>query len=269
MYLPATYMTPLLFVFFSGIVEIGPQDDTMTPSKDDLPRPLECHAAKARSPFSDACFILHMKKNSQICKWSFDPVGFIRCSLEQHPNGTLTSKEHDFRRPPQALSCRVSSMRFRRAFPSGIKSAKQDSAALPPWSCRPLQDADAVPAIGNLNLFLFFFWPFPQSVPNPLDPVSIIVHYEQRIQLAFYPLLAGGAWEARNERLFGRRCQLMVGSLALMYCTMIHRPASSSTGKKWEIVSLIGLQGFSFHGLGTNARAQIIWAMATGSLSCH
>lgn len=100
-----------------------------------------------------------------------DPVGFIRCSLEQHPNGTLMSKEHDFRRPPQALSCRVSSMRSRRAFPSGIKSAKQDSAALPPWSCRPLQDADAVPAIGNLNLFFFFLGPSP-SLSRTLRTLS-------------------------------------------------------------------------------------------------
>ncbi len=70
-------------------------------------------------------------------------------------------------------------------------------------------------------------------------------------------------------RDFGRRCQLMVASLALMYCTVhtiIHRPSTV----KWEIVfhSLIGLQGSSFLGLGTNARAQIIWTMAIGSFSC-
>lgn len=37
MYLTATYMTPLLLSFFSGIGEIGPQHDTTTPSKDDYP----------------------------------------------------------------------------------------------------------------------------------------------------------------------------------------------------------------------------------------
>lgn len=65
-------------------------------------------------------------------------------------------------------------------------------------------------------------------------------------------------------RDFGRQCQLMVGSLALMYCTVQY------IGQQWEIVSrsLIGLQGFPFLGLGTNARAQIIWTIAIGSLSC-
>lgn len=66
-YVPCTSQLPtwlpcFLSFFFSAIVEIGPQDDTTTPSRDDIPRPLECHAAKARSPFSDACFILHMGK---------------------------------------------------------------------------------------------------------------------------------------------------------------------------------------------------------------
>lgn len=77
MYSLATYMTTLPYVSCSVIVEIGPQHDTTTPSPRVITRPLECHAAKARSPFSDACFILHMKRrkrkkktNSTICKWS-------------------------------------------------------------------------------------------------------------------------------------------------------------------------------------------------------
>lgn len=129
-----------------------------------------------------------------------DPVGFVRCILEQHPNGTLMSKEHDFRRPPQAFSCRVNSMRSRRAFSFWDKIGEARHAALPPRSCRPLQDADAALAFGNLNLF----GPYPKSLPPrtlwTLSTSSCI--YDHRIQLALCPLLAWGAWEARDERLW-------------------------------------------------------------------